>query len=59
MPWDGSMGNTLGVHGLALGLVIGNSMGVLYGYDMVMPTGGSHGLAWVMLHRRTMEVPYV
>ena len=53
------MGNALGFHGLALGLVIGNSMGVLYGYVIVMSTADSHGLAWVMLHRSTMEVPYV
>ena len=31
IPWAGSMGNTLGFHGLALGLLIGNSMEVLYG----------------------------
>ena len=53
------MGNALGFHGLALGLVIGNSMGVLYGHAIVKSTGDSHGLAWVMLHRSAMEVPYV
>ena len=53
------MGNALGFHGLAWGLGIGNSMGVLYGYVIVMSTADSHGLAWVMLHRSTMEVPYV
>ena len=31
IPWNGSMGNALGSHGLALGLVIGTSMEVLYG----------------------------
>ena len=30
-PWNGSMGNALGSHGLALGLLIENSMEVLYG----------------------------
>ena len=30
-PWHGSMGNALGSHGLALGLLIENSMEVLYG----------------------------
>ena len=59
IPWAGSMGNALGVHGLALGLVIGNSMGVLYGYAIVMSTGDSYGLAWLMLHRSTMDVPSV
>ena len=59
VPWHGSMGNALGCHGLALGLAIGNSMGVLYGKVMVMCTGESHGLAWVMLHRSAMEVPHV
>ena len=59
IPWDGSMGNALGFHGLALGLVIGNPMGMLYGLVIVMSTGDSHGLAWLMLHRSTMDVPYV
>ena len=31
IPWNGSMGNALGSHGLALGLLIENSMEVLYG----------------------------
>ena len=31
IPWNGSMGNALGSHGLALGLLIENSMAVLYG----------------------------
>ena len=31
IPWHGSMGNALGPHGLALGLLIENSMEVLYG----------------------------
>ena len=31
MPWNGSMGSALGFHGLALGLLIGNTMEVLYG----------------------------
>ena len=53
------MGIALGFHGLVLVLDMGNSMGVLYGYVIVMSTGDSHGLAWVMLHRSTMEVPYV
>ena len=53
------MGNALGFHGLALGLVIGNSMGLLYGYAMVMPTCDSHGLPWLMLHRSTMDGPCV
>ena len=59
IPWAGSMGNALGFHGLALGLVIGNSMGLLYGYAMVMPTCDSHGLPWLMLHRSTMDGPSV
>ena len=59
IPWAGILGNALGFHGLALGLVIGNSMGVLYGYAIVLPTGDSYGLAWLMLLRSTMEVPSV
>ena len=31
IPWNGSMGNALGCHGLALGLLIENVMEVLYG----------------------------
>ena len=31
IPWHGLMGTALGFHGLALGLLIGNSMEVLYG----------------------------
>ena len=31
LPWNGSMGDALGFHGLALGLPIGNAMEVLYG----------------------------
>ena len=31
IPWNGSMGNALGFHGLALGLLIGHSMEVLSG----------------------------
>ena len=31
IPWNCSMGNALGFHGLALGLLIGYSMEVLYG----------------------------
>ena len=31
IPWNCSMGIALGVHGLALGLLIGNSMEVLNG----------------------------
>ena len=53
------MGNALGFHGLALGLVIGNSMGLLYGYAIVMHTCDSHGLPWLMLHRSTMDGPSV
>ena len=45
MPWHGSMGKALGFHGLALGLLIGNSMEVLYGYAIGMSTWESHGLA--------------
>ena len=58
MPWDGSMGNALGFHGLALGLAIGNTMDVLYGYVIGMSRWKSHGSALVMLHRSTMDVPY-
>ena len=53
------MCDALGFHGLALGLVIGNPMGGIYGLVIVMSTGDSHGLAWLMLHRSTMDVPYV
>ena len=52
------MGNALGFHGLALGLLIANSMEVLYGYAIGMSAWDSHGIALVMLHRSTMEVPY-
>ena len=31
LPWHASMGKAVGFHGLALGLLIGNSMEVLYG----------------------------
>ena len=31
IPWHGSMGNAVGFHGLTLGLLIGNSMEILYG----------------------------
>ena len=31
IPWHGSMGNALGSHGLAWGLLIENSMALLYG----------------------------
>ena len=58
-PWLCSMSNALGFHGLALGLVIGNSMGLLYGYAIVMPTCDSHGLPWLMLHKHTMDGPSV
>ena len=30
-PWNGSMGNALGSHGLALGLLMEKSMELLYG----------------------------
>ena len=50
------MANALGFHGLALGLLIGNSMEVLYGYAIGMSAWDSHGIAWVMLYRITMEV---
>ena len=52
------MCNALGSHGLALVLLIGNSMEVLYGYAIGRSTCDSHGIALVMLHRSTMEVPY-
>ena len=57
--WNGCLCNALGFHGLALGLAIGNPMGMLYGLVSVMSTGDSHGLACLMLHRSTMDVPYV
>ena len=56
--WNGCLCNALGFHGLALGLLIGNSMEVLYGYAIGMYAWDSHGIALVMLHRSTMEVPY-
>ena len=59
IPWNGSMGNALGSHGLALGLLIEHSMEVLYGEAIGMPTWGSHGIALLLLHRSSMEVPYV
>ena len=58
IPWNGSMGNALGFHGLALGLLIGKSMEVRYGYAIGMSTCVAHGIALVMLHKSTMEVPY-
>ena len=51
MHWD-----SMDLH---LGLAIGNSIGVVYGYAIVMSAGDSYGLAWLMLHRSTMDVPSV
>ena len=45
IPWHDSMGNALGCHGLALGLLMVKSMEVLDGYAIGMSTWESHGLA--------------
>ena len=58
IPWTCSLGHALGFPGLALGLVIGYSLEVLFGLVIGVPTCDSHGIAWVLLHGSTMDVPY-
>ena len=43
--YHGPMCNALGFHGHGLGLLIGNSMEVLYGYAIGMSAWESHGIA--------------
>ena len=49
-------------HGMVLWLVHVDSMGLhrglVNGNTIGMSTWGSHGIAWVMVHRITMEVPW-